>query len=277
MGTQNSVPIYTSQFCKQPRPDYLNPTWIFQEGYRAKSACPEPTGPGEAQYQGMYAPNDQCVRNTIGIANSGSKFNQAFIKVFCQANVLAWITCDDNLCSTNCVAGSAPANNDQCTSQGKAFSDGALQYYRYYCPNVITTTTTTTTTKTNTPTLAPSSKWSGSYQVTTTCATADCCCLIGTVKVLQSGSTISATGSLTGSCGTTATGTPITFSFNLLSSTASTASFTFLGQPFTATLSGDQLALTNVNFPKCSGSAVRSALAALIGPSIALLVFCFLM
>jgi hypothetical protein len=43
--------------------------------------------------------------------------------------------------------------------------------------------------------------WSGTYQVTSTCNTATCCCVSGTFTVTQAGTQVSATLDHTGSCG----------------------------------------------------------------------------
>jgi hypothetical protein len=131
----------------------------------------------------------------------------------------------------------------------------------------VTTTTITPTTTTRALTTTPassSSSWAGTYRVTSSCTTS-CCCLTGTVPVIQSGTTVSVTSSLIGACGSAATGSQ-TFSIALSSSTSKTASFTFLGQSFSATISGNALTLTNIDFPQCSGTATRISQASLNAP-----------
>lgn len=274
-GSSDSVQFYTRRLCQATRPSYRNRVFIYQENYWSQSTCPVPTASvtSGTNYQGMYAPNSECVFNHLGLARAGTQFPQRYVKVVCQANVLTWITCDDNLCSSNCISGSAPANNDQCTSEGQGSSSGGniKFYYRYYCPNVQTTTIPPSSLMTTSPSTTTTSGWAGIYQVTSTCDTSSCCCLTGEVSVTQAGSTVHARGSLTGACGSTSTGTPLFFTIDLDTSTASSASFIFFGQPFTGSLSGNVLSLTNVNFPQCSATAVRSSFASIIGPSVFLM------
>lgn len=222
------------------------------------------------------------MRNSLSLSPPGTKFAQPFVKVVCQANIITWIACDDASCTQNCVAGSAPANNDQCefavfviiwaltntigTPNGLGSASGALNYYRYYCPGIVTTTATTTTQTTAAATVPAASGWNGNYRVTSTCNSANCCCFTGVVGVAQTGTTVRVNGALTGSCGANAS--PATISITLSSSSSASASFTFLSQPFTATLTGNTITLTNVNFPQCSGTAVRSSMASIMIPSL---------
>ncbi len=71
----------------------------------------------------------------------------------------------------------------------------------------------------------------------------------------QTGTVVEVRGPLTGQCG--AVSSPVSFSIGLASSSSTSASFTLLGQSFTARLSGLTITLTNDDFPSCSGSAVR--------------------
>lgn len=107
------------------------------------------------------------------------------------------------------------------------------------------------------PTAAPNTAapvaWAGKYKVQSGCSTTSCCCLAGTVTVTQSDLSVSFSGSVTGQCDGS---TSYSGSATLSSASATTASFTLLGQQFTATRSGDMISVENIAYPQCSGSAV---------------------
>lgn len=125
-------------------------------------------------------------------------------------------------------------------------------------PSTLTTTatsasTTTPATTSTTSTSLPSSSWAGTYTVDAQCSRSSCCCLTGTLTVTQSGTLIGVTGPISGQCGSTAS--PVGFSFVLSSQSANSATFTALGNSYTATRNGNVIQVTNNDFPQCSGSA----------------------
>lgn len=85
--------------------------------------------------------------------------------------------------------------------------------------------------------------WAGNYQVNSGCSTSTCCCLTGTVQVVQSGLSIKIQGLVTGNCGTT---TGVVAYGTLSSSTSTTVTFTLLGSAYSATRSGNQVIVTNL-------------------------------
>lgn len=99
--------------------------------------------------------------------------------------------------------------------------------------------------------VAGSTVWSGIYQVGSSCASG-CCCVNGQFTVFQTGSQISSTLGLTGTCGGT---TFVPQVVNLASSTATTFSVTILGQTLNVAKNGAAVTLTNSAASQCSGSA----------------------
>lgn len=94
--------------------------------------------------------------------------------------------------------------------------------------------------------------WAGSYAVQSGCDQATCCCLTGTVVVTQSGLSVAFSGAVVGQCGGSST---FAGSSTLSALSSSTASFTFLGEQFIATRSGNTVNVANQQAPQCSGSA----------------------
>src|SRR3990167_3074486 len=102
------------------------------------------------------------------------------------------------------------------------------------------------------PTVVGSTVWSGTYQVTSQCNTGSCCCISGTFTATQSGTQVSATVPLTGACGGL---TSAALVLTLASPTSTSASATIGGQTLNVVKNGASVALSNVNFPTCSGAA----------------------
>ena len=84
--------------------------------------------------------------------------------------------------------------------------------------------------------------WSGSYQVTSQCNTASCCCISGPFVTTQSGSQVTALVQLTGTCGGATTASLV---ITLASSTATSGTATIAGQTYNFAQNGLTISVTN--------------------------------
>ena len=113
-----------------------------------------------------------------------------------------------------------------------------------------TASPTNKTNPTNSPVMLPGggSGWSGTYQATSVCNQAQCCCLNQTVTISQTGSQVSVSGSVSGQCGAINSAN-IVFS---LPSSKTTGSFVFNGDSYTIINSGSNITITSLNNSVCS-------------------------
>lgn len=110
---------------------------------------------------------------------------------------------------------------------------------------------------TSPPAPAPGAvSWGGRYEVQAGCDQSTCCCLTGTVFVTQNGVTLGFSGGLAGQCGGTST---FSGASTLTALSSNVASFSVLGDNFTATRSGNIVSVVNQQSPKCSGTATCTA------------------
>jgi hypothetical protein len=124
----------------------------------------------------------------------------------------------------------------------------------YSCSGACSSTTTPTTT--TAPSASSPTVWSGTYQVTSQCNTASCCCVTGTFSAVQVGTQVSATAPLTGACGGL---TSTSFVLNLASPTSTSGSAVIGGQTITVVKNGASMTLTNTANSLCSGTATCTA------------------
>ncbi len=95
--------------------------------------------------------------------------------------------------------------------------------------------------------------WSGTYEVHPGCSTNSCCCLTGDVTVTLNGDTIYLSSFLEGDC--QGAGAMNNVSLTLSSVDAGSAKFSYLGNNYLVTRSGQDISVQDLSASTCSGSA----------------------
>ena len=134
---------------------------------------------------------------------------------------------------------------------GGAASNGNIYLVGCSLIDCQATPATTTTPSSSSGSGSGSTVWSGQYQVTSSCGSG-CCCIGGTFSLTQSGTQVTGTVGLTGSC-QGQTSAPI--SVTLPSATATSVSTTVLGQRMNIVKNGATVTLDNLDASQCSGTA----------------------
>jgi hypothetical protein len=124
------------------------------------------------------------------------------------------------------------------------------------------------------PLLFAQTNWIGFYKITSVCP-ASCCCYADSINVIQGGTTIVFSGSFAGTCMSIPPnfvlippGFVLSDNIQLPSLSVTKVTYNYLGNQYSASISGNNLTINDLNNVQCITTATRSASAFAISPMV---------